>query len=427
MKIIKKVLLATISFAIILTLFSCSVNTKIKETVAYESKATRQMNGTTGLGFTRAAKVADYGVNSVALAEMAVEDAADLSNSSSSQKIIKTVDINAETKNFDESLEWVRNHVKQYNGTIDNSYVDLGNMTYTDFRKNAHFTVRVPAEKLDDFLNTIGDNLNVTFRNENTQDVTEEYDDTESRIRTLKIEEENLNELMKKAKTVEDMVKIEEKLSSVRLELQNISRRLARLDNKIVYSTVSINITEVKDLTEYIEEDDYSKETISKQIQKNFEATKAYLIKQGINILVHLPQIVAVLIGILIILILILIFSAIFGKKENKKQVDYNKNKVKIENTITDNSNVIGEREDNTFEKVVSKKEDIVPEKEDRVSEKEDRVSEKEDRVSEKESEVVEKKDTTDSIEGTPTEKTASLIEEEKAEKFSDTEAEKND
>ena len=342
-----KNIISKISFALlILSLFSCSVNTKNNSAVVYETTAAYNAPAYGNAGFSRSAKVANMTMDSVAMAEMAVSDDADES-AENGQKIIKTVDINAETRQFDESLEWIKKHVKEYDGNIDNSYVDTGNISYPDYRKNAHFTIRIPADKLDGFLNTIGDNLNVTFRNENMQDVTEEYDDTESRIKTLKIEEENLNELMKKAKSVEDMIKIEDKLSQVRSELQNISRRLSRLNNKIAYSTVNINITEVKDLTEVVETDDYSKENIVKQIRKNFEITVNYLKKQAVNIVVHLPQIVAVLIGILIILILVAILGAIFGEKEKAtEKIKEDEVEVEIVNLNDEKANPISENGD---------------------------------------------------------------------------------
>ena len=273
------------------------------------------------------------------------------------RKIVKTVSLNTETKKFDESVEWFKSYVASFNGIIDSSYIDSGNVDNKNYRKNANFNVRIPAEKLDSFLDKIGNNLNVTFRQENISDITEEYSDTESRLNSLKIEEESLNSMLKKAKTVEEMIKVkdisiikkiiyialflfiillilglftnkkaktveemikvEDKLSSVRTEIENITRRLKRYDKQVTYSTVNVSIAEVKDLTELESiEDDFSKETLVKQLQKNFEAAKTFVIRLGANIFTNIPWIILGLVAILILLIVTAIFKSIFGRKK---------------------------------------------------------------------------------------------------------------
>ena len=316
----KKLVVLAISIATILTLISCTVNTTSQAVVAETSAARAEFYGGKGLATNASFKMV---ANDIAVSDMAVEEAG---YGSIDKKIIKTVDINAETKTFDETLEWFKSYVKKYDGNINSSYIDLGNMEIENYRKSAHFNVRIPAGKLDAFLNSMGDNLNITFRNENSRDVTEEYDDTESRIATLKIEEEKLNELMKQAKNVEDMIKIEEKLSDVRGELERITRRLKRLDRDVTYSTVNVTINEVKDLTEVTPGDDYSKENILRLIKKNYEDTKKFFVSAGVQFITHLPAIIAFLIGILIILIIMAIYNAVTGKgkeeKNKKKKTD---------------------------------------------------------------------------------------------------------
>ena len=351
---LKRIFISAISFITILTLFSCGVKTK-DNFLTLETTAARAAAEKSGFGMASAKTT----MNSVATVEDAVEYIADeygldVNALEGDKKIIKTVDINAETKKFDEALNWLKNHVAKYDGSIDNSYVDSGNMNAINYSKSAYYSVRIPAESLDKFLNEIGDNLNVIFKNENTQDVTDEYDDTESRIETLKIEEEKLNELMSKAKNVEDMIKIESKLSEVRSELRNITRRLSRLDKKIAYSTVNISISEVKDLTDVkTKTDDYSKENIVRQLKKNFEETKKFLMSVGFKIITNLPTIIVVLVGLLIIMIFVAIFRAIFGprnetseKKESNGSKDNKKSEVNKESEKSSDEKVVSEKKE---------------------------------------------------------------------------------
>lgn len=324
MKNFKKVFLLIICTFNILTLIACGVNNSSTQSMMLRTETTAAAMYT-GAGFGRAnAKMAAG--NDIAVEELAFDGAAYTTsgNSTNDRKIIKTVDLNTETKTFDESIEWLKSYVASFDGIIDSSYVDSGNINDKNYRKNANFNVRIPAIKLDSFLSKIGDKLNVTFRQENISDITDEYSDTESRLKSLKIEEESLNAMLKKAKTVEEMIKVEDKLSSVRTEIENITRRLNRYDKQVTYSTVHINISEVKDLTEpQVSEDDFSKETLIKQLKKNLTEAKLFVMRLAANIFTHIPWIILGLVAILLIMIISAIFKALFGKK-NEVELDNN-------------------------------------------------------------------------------------------------------
>ncbi len=61
----------------------------------------------------------------------------------------------------------------------------------------------------------------MTSQSESAEDVTLQYTDTESRIASLKNEQERLNALLEKADTLENIFKLEERLTEVRYELEN--------------------------------------------------------------------------------------------------------------------------------------------------------------------------------------------------------------
>lgn len=326
MKNFRKAFSLLICAITILTLISCGVNNTSPQSMMLRAETTAAAMYS-GAGFGRVnAKQAAVNDMAYAVEEVAFDGATYTTSGSSTsdRKIIKTVDLNTETKQFDEAIEWLKSHVASFDGIIDNSYVDSGNINNKNYRKNANFNVRIPATKLDSFLSKIGDKLNITFRQENISDITDEYSDTESRLKSLKIEEESLNDMLKKAKNVEEMIKVEDKLSSVRTEIENITRRLNRFDKQITYSTVHINISEVKDLTEpQVPEDDFSKETLIKQLRKNFTEAKSFVMRLGANIFTHIPWIILGLVAILLILIISAIFKALFGKK-NETELDNN-------------------------------------------------------------------------------------------------------
>lgn len=168
----------------------------------------------------------------------------------SSRKLIKTVNISAETEDFDALVPSLQNQVEALGGYIESiSVYDVGSY-YVEERevkqRCANLTARVPKEKLDGFLSQVGEQTNVTSRSESVEDVTLQYVDLESHKKVLLTEQERLLELMEQAENVEDIIAIEGRLSEVRYQLESMESQLRTYDNQIDYSTVYLNIQEVR-------------------------------------------------------------------------------------------------------------------------------------------------------------------------------------
>ncbi|MDE6602220.1 MAG: DUF4349 domain-containing protein [Lachnospiraceae bacterium] len=166
------------------------------------------------------------------------------------RKLIKTVNISAETEDFDTLVPKLQKQVETLGGYIESiSVYDVNSYYVEDQRvkqRCANLTARVPKEKLDGFLAQVGEQTNVTSRSENVEDVTLQYVDLESRKKALLTEQERLLELMGKAESVEDIIAIEGRLSEVRYQLESMESQLRTYDNQIDYSTVYLSIEEVR-------------------------------------------------------------------------------------------------------------------------------------------------------------------------------------
>jgi len=86
------------------------------------------------------------------------------------------------------------------------------------------------------------------------QDVTLSYVDLESRKEVLLVEQERLLAFLEQAETMEDIIVLEERLSEIRYEIESKESQLRTYDNKVTYSTVYLNVQEVKELTPVKEE-----------------------------------------------------------------------------------------------------------------------------------------------------------------------------
>lgn len=168
----------------------------------------------------------------------------------SGRKLIKTVNISAETEDFDALVPNLQKQVEALGGYIESiSVYDVRSYYVEDQnvkQRCANLTARVPKEKLDGFLTQVGEQTNVTSRSENVEDVTLQYVDLESHKKALLTEQDRLLTLLEQAETVEDIIAIEGRLSEVRYQLESMESQLRTYDNQIDYSTVYLNIDEVR-------------------------------------------------------------------------------------------------------------------------------------------------------------------------------------
>lgn len=120
------------------------------------------------------------------------------------------------------------------------------------YKKENRFTIKVPKNQFDVLMDSVHTVVDfVEYENISTKDVTEEYMDLETRLKTkieVKVRFENI--LRKNAKTVEDILKTEDKLRVIQEEIESAQGRLKYLTNKVAFSTIQIDLYESVDYVE---------------------------------------------------------------------------------------------------------------------------------------------------------------------------------
>ena len=170
------------------------------------------------------------------------------------QKLIRRVNIDAETENLDALLVQLQAQISASNGYIESQDLYNGS-SYSNYRnRNANLTIRIPADKLDGFVVQLKDASNVVNYSESQEDVTLTYVSTESRIKALETEQERLLELLSQAENMSDLLEIEARLTDVRYELESVTSQLLVLANKVDYATINLYISQVKEYTEVDEQ-----------------------------------------------------------------------------------------------------------------------------------------------------------------------------
>ena len=240
-------------------------------------------------------------------------------SSVSKRKLIKTVYMDVETKDYDGLVANLETQIVELGGYIESL------SCYGSSDRRASITARIPASKLDGFVRNVGENANVTSRSESVEDVTLKYVDLDSHTRMLEEEQERLLELLGNAYTIEEIITIESRLSEVKYQLESMKSQLRTFDNQIDYSTVHIDIDEVIELTPVVELSDG--ERIAQGFAKSVADVLHGLKEFFIELIINLPYIVvwAILIGI------ILVFARIIMKLSDKRsQRIYKERQAKI-------------------------------------------------------------------------------------------------
>jgi hypothetical protein len=105
-------------------------------------------------------------------------------------------------------------------------------------------TLRIPAARFDTAIEAIRALGGRVLREKVTgQDVTEEYVDLQARIRTKQAVEAQYLEIMKQARTVPDVLAVQEKLGAIRAEIEQLEGRLRFLENQTSLSTIKVSLT----------------------------------------------------------------------------------------------------------------------------------------------------------------------------------------
>ena len=172
-------------------------------------------------------------------------------------KIIYSVFADLETMSFDDTIAGVHALMASHGAFIENSSISGVNYAskhygWNDFR-SAFFSLRVPVARLDSMAASLDNLGNVTHISHSATNITSQFFDTQSRLNSLKIQEERLLDMLSKAEDVPDLILIEERLSDVRYQVESLTTTLNTWQNQVDFSTLTLNIREVEQFTERVE------------------------------------------------------------------------------------------------------------------------------------------------------------------------------
>ena len=149
--------------------------------------------------------------------------------------IVRTVTMSLVVADVAESVDRIAGVAVNFDGWVVSTDRSTGH--------DAFVAIRVPAHKLDDVVLQLRElATKVDYEISNSQDVTDEYVDTESRLRSLEATEQSLLELLGRAGSVEDALEVQRSLAELQAEIEAMKGRIRYLQETSAFSLVNVNL-----------------------------------------------------------------------------------------------------------------------------------------------------------------------------------------
>jgi len=160
------------------------------------------------------------------------------------RKIIKTGYITLEVESVVEAMDEVAGVAGELDG-----YVVSSNKYEHERGISGSVAIRVPAESFEEAFERLRE-LAINVPQERTQatDVTEEYVDLEARLHNLEATEAQYLALLEKATKVEEMLEVQQALSNVRGQIEQIEGRMKYLERTSDMSLIEVTLNQTKGL-----------------------------------------------------------------------------------------------------------------------------------------------------------------------------------
>ena len=281
----KKVWLFLVTIGLLALLAACSAD----EDSAKMSTADRASDSA---GFTEEEKSVE--------AEVEEESVKENVEAPTVRMIIHQARISTNVKDLEKAQQNMEEKVKEYEGYIVESNVYLE----SDETSTGKMIVRIPEKHFETFLSEAEEEASkVLEKNGTGQDVTEQYIDLSSRVKSKRAVEERLLAFMKDAEKTEDLLKISNDLAEVQEEIEVLVGKINYLENQTSFSTIELTMYENRVIIPEIENKDLN---TWEKTKKQFITSTNSLLSIGSGIIVFIfgnLLVLVLLVGIAVVVV----------------------------------------------------------------------------------------------------------------------------
>ena len=165
-------------------------------------------------------------------------------------KLIRRAELEIQTEAFDTAAASLEALVEEAGGYFQSAQVEGGSLRDQNAARYGNYVIRLPEENFSAFLDQSGTLGYVVRRSESSENVSQAYYDTETRLAAQRTKQERLLALLAQADTMESIIELENALSETEYEIQSLTTDLEHYDDLIDYATVDLYLAEVLSLSQ---------------------------------------------------------------------------------------------------------------------------------------------------------------------------------
>lgn len=157
--------------------------------------------------------------------------------------IVRTGSVELTVENFEATRNAIAAEAKRYGGYVGGSSQTLHraeNVSWT----TGQVVVRVPSDRFSDLVGFAEEQGTVESVQTETEDVTDRLVELDARISNLEAKRSRLRSFYNRADSTSELLSIEERLSSVQGEIEQLKATEQSLEDRVAFSTLRISIAE---------------------------------------------------------------------------------------------------------------------------------------------------------------------------------------
>lgn len=152
------------------------------------------------------------------------------------KKIIKTGSVSVESRDVAKSKKDLDALVSKHKGFYEEETLSKGNSI-----ASYNLKIRIPVQSYEAFIAELENGKdNITSKSIQSQDMTGQYYDLDSRLKSKKAYLQRYTELLGKARNVKEILEIEEQIRVIQEEIDATAASLKSLSEQVAYSTLSV-------------------------------------------------------------------------------------------------------------------------------------------------------------------------------------------
>lgn len=187
------------------------------------------------------------------------------------KKEIITYNIEFKVQNVNSALESTGELAGDYGGWTDSQRYNTGKTN------SGHITVRIPTQNVSSFLQDTENSWKLESKNQDKRDVTSRYTELSLELENKRQELKRLEGMMNRTNDVDNLIKVQERMSEIRSRVQYLENEMEGIDEKVDYTEIRIGFEEPESFTAEFE----LRETFSNAFRGIFESLKLIVVGTG--------------------------------------------------------------------------------------------------------------------------------------------------